>query len=359
MKNIFLQAYYHGNLGDDLFIKILCQRYPDIRFDLIIAGNNDNRIDSIPNLNLIRRDVAYRVKNKLITGFTKKSMASRMAAKSECAILLGGSMFMEMGESKWKRILAGYREICSAAPHYFIIGANFGPYHTDGFLKEYHDFFADTDSVSFRDKWSAQLFPDIKNISCSPDIVFQLDMPKAEKKKRIAVSPIWIDDREEFAGSDKYYSTLAKFCDEAAGKGYEIDLIGFCREQNDDRACGKIVSNASDDAKKHIHTVIYNGDIDSVLSVIASAEAMVATRFHAMILGFLAECMVYPVIYSNKMENVLNDLDYKGQFAHLKTLSQLNTDMVLDENNRANISEFVRLSQNQFNALDKYLGRSK
>ena len=141
MKNIFLQAYYHGNLGDDLFIKILCERYPDIMFNMIVSGNNKNKIEGLPNLKLIPRHWTFRIRNKLSQTVMKKTMASRIAAKSDCAVLLGGSMFMEMNENKWKRILASYKDISSSVTHFFVMGANFGPYHSEEFLRAYHDFF--------------------------------------------------------------------------------------------------------------------------------------------------------------------------------------------------------------------------
>lgn len=35
MKKMMVSAYTEFNLGDDLFIKVLCERYPDTRFMII------------------------------------------------------------------------------------------------------------------------------------------------------------------------------------------------------------------------------------------------------------------------------------------------------------------------------------
>ena len=35
MKRVFVHAYFAGNFGDDLFVYILCKRYPETRFCIL------------------------------------------------------------------------------------------------------------------------------------------------------------------------------------------------------------------------------------------------------------------------------------------------------------------------------------
>ena len=41
MRKVALMAYMNANLGDDLFLRILCQRYPNVQF--YIRGNNNGK----------------------------------------------------------------------------------------------------------------------------------------------------------------------------------------------------------------------------------------------------------------------------------------------------------------------------
>ena len=35
MKRVMIHAYLAGNLGDDLFVVMLCRRYPNIKFHIL------------------------------------------------------------------------------------------------------------------------------------------------------------------------------------------------------------------------------------------------------------------------------------------------------------------------------------
>ena len=48
------------------------------------------------------------------------------------------------------------------------------------------------------------------------------------------------------------------------------------------------------------------------------SEYVIATRFHAMILGLAENKPVLPIIYSDKTINVLNDLNFEGEIIDLR-----------------------------------------
>ncbi|HPF83773.1 MAG TPA: hypothetical protein PLV83_06400, partial [Bacilli bacterium] len=50
MKNCFLGFYANKNLGDDLFIKIICERYPNIRFTIFVDSSYKDTFNDIKNL---------------------------------------------------------------------------------------------------------------------------------------------------------------------------------------------------------------------------------------------------------------------------------------------------------------------
>lgn len=357
-KKILLQAYFHCNLGDDLLIKILCERYPEAEFILIPPDNAPDSVEGISNLTVVKRNFIFKIKNKLLGMLFGKTVEMQFASKCDASVLLGGSMFIEL-QGRWKKILKRYSEICRVSKKYFVIGVNFGPYSSTEFYDSYVDFFSKTDSVVFRDNWSYELFKGLPNVSVSSDVVMNLNIPKAEKKHQIVISPIYLDDRVDLCGQcENYYRAVKNFCIKAAENGYIINIVSFCQEQNDYIAAQKIIDLTDADTRKCISHTIYNGNISQILQIFAESEVVVATRFHAMILGFLSDSMVYPVIYSNKTRNVLSDIKFKGYSTDIRSIENIEFDDVVNESNFCDISEIRKLAESQFVAFDDFMTES-
>lgn len=51
--NVLLKGYFFKNLGDDLMVKNLCDRYPNITFE-IVKSNDRMGLDHLENINNIR-----------------------------------------------------------------------------------------------------------------------------------------------------------------------------------------------------------------------------------------------------------------------------------------------------------------
>ena len=56
MKKIFLYAYDHVNLGDDLFIETIVNRYPDTEFYFWTDNENKKVFQEQMNLKIIDQD---------------------------------------------------------------------------------------------------------------------------------------------------------------------------------------------------------------------------------------------------------------------------------------------------------------
>ena len=70
MKRVFVKAFSVTNLGDDIFVKILCERYPQHRFYISASEEHDQAFQSIPNLTVLNRSTE---KGKWIQRFQKWS----------------------------------------------------------------------------------------------------------------------------------------------------------------------------------------------------------------------------------------------------------------------------------------------
>ena len=95
-------------------------------------------------------------------------------------------------------------------------------------------------------------------------------------------------------------------------------------------------------------------------------KAVIATRFHAMILGFLFGKPVYPIIYDEKQSYVLQDLNFFGNSTPLEKIVDIDAkevvDCLLDSNSKNSykvmkpaIEKAIVGAEQQFAALDEIL----
>ncbi|MGL4645564.1 MAG: polysaccharide pyruvyl transferase family protein, partial [Cetobacterium sp.] len=106
-----------------------------------------------------------------------------------------------------------------------------------------------------------------------------------------------------------------------------------------------------------ISKYFYRGDMNEALEILNKADSIVATRFHAMILGFVLKKPVFPIVYSKKMTNVLEDLEFKQNYASLENLQGLNFEK-FKENEALSPNTLIRAAQDgerHFFKLDDFL----
>jgi len=167
--------------------------------------------------------------------------------------------------------------------------------------------------VSFRDSYSAELFSELGNIMAAPDILFGYEnYPEYNIGKGVGISVISPENKltiDKYA--DKYYNIIAGLCELLISRKIPVTLFGFCDFEGDGEAVRRILNKLSD--RSGVKTSIYNGDIDSFLDEINGCESIIATRFHAMVIGMAMKKKVYPVIYSPKQLNVLSDIGFHGK----------------------------------------------
>src|SRR5690606_16903613 len=101
----------------------------------------------------------------------------------------------------------------------------------------------------------------------------------------------------------------------------------------------------------------YEGNLDYFLNKYQEMESIYSGRFHAMILSMLFKQNVFPVIYSEKMSNVLNDIQYKGEVIDLFKFQEINIESVYSQitSNYYNIDNEKFSSELHFKKLDKFL----
>lgn len=349
---IYLKAWLEKNLGDDLFVKIISDRYSN-RFISITQTDYSGLKNNYPNIKFIKNNI---ILDKLIKLFSlkKKTLEHIISSRCDIVVYLGGSMFMEPKNSKFS--------LYKFKKNYYILGSNFGPYHSNRFYELYFNLFKNAKDVCFRDSFSYNLYKSLKNVRMAPDIVFSLNTHNINitQKNKVIISVVnpsnktgkqYYKDYKEFINKLIYYFISQKF---------NITLMSFCKKEGDEYIIEDIISKLKiPNKEKKINTYFYSGNITEALNVIGSAKIIIGSRFHANILGLAMKKIIIPIAYSDKTINVLSDLGFKGKIYDIRKKEDMNFDNfdTASLNYKMDISDIKHSAEEHFKALDKILSR--
>jgi len=364
--SIFLYGAWKNNLGDDLFLKVITQRYPNYTFHVLVNKKYINVYSDINNLVVHTKNGRFtRMMNALFRLLNMPDyIFLKMSKIASVVILLGGSLYQQ--ESNWKKLYSGRLKMIGLFKASFAIGNNFGPSSDPEFLNCYKIFFRKLTDVCFRDRQSQMLFP-YDNVRTASDIVFGIDSYYTSKVAQIidvlaekpyaVVSVIdlfykSVSRNYQKVTADIYESWISDLILQLEHRGYHVILMGFCTAEGDDIAIDRIIGkNSFNNTIKIIHR-----NIDESLLVLKEADLVVATRFHAMILGWTFGKKVVPIVYGNKMKQVIHDTSFDGCCVNIEEIDQYDPSYVIDHAKKLrDISSFADDSENQFYGFDQWL----
>lgn len=360
MKNILIEAYSCLNLGDDLFIKILTERYKKNNFYLFTSSDYKN-FNQEDNLNILKYSFREKIMNKLFSTLkiSPNKIKNEFSKKIDGVVEIGGSLFIE--NKFYKKSLEKRKELLKKNK-YFVLGSNFGPYYTENYKNEYEVFFQRCEDISFREQFSYNIFNKLKNVRMAKDIVFSLNDSKSNEEKYILYSVIKPSLRKELRDKDEeYYTQIIKTSIDLIKEGKKIKYMSFCKREGDEEAIDLIVKALPKEYLNKISIYNYSGNLDEALNVIKKSEIIIATRFHAMILGFIYEKQVLPIAYSKKTVNVLKDLNFDGEYIEFNQLVKLNSKIILESKklNKLELKKAKEDALRHFEKLDIYLNSDK
>lgn len=369
---IFVKLFAALNLGDDLFLKILLERYPDTEFVISAPEiyktvfNRYENLHVMEDKNSSRKTVSFKLKSYIERNVFPSLYSKRLKLRADklcqdvgqhfdAFLSIGGSIFMQPRKLPHYPDVIYYGTAKSYYKNIFFIGCNFGPFNDLKYKDDFRDIFRQANDVCFREKYSWELFSDLTNVRYKPDVVFGLDCPNIEKRsKTVGFSIITARNGVNEQSYIKKYADLISFYQK---KNYEIFLFSFCKKQGDEDIIESVVDYLDDDLG--VNKVFYDGDIEKFLKVYGSIEKMFCGRFHSMILSILFGQEIYPVIYSKKMTNVLSDIDYKGKVIYMDKFSQLKTAEIYNQigRNKYDIKDLRKTSGEQFEQLDLFINQ--
>jgi len=379
--NTCIKAYVNGNLGDDLFIHVLCSRYPAVNFVMCGEKRFRKNFSSIENLKYFSVDAVwmkwiFRFINlvpwtlnhcrKILNKKEKYSMYrcfEFLSHHSDHNILISGSLFIEV-DNKAFEIGPFYKnEIIYYQLHPYVIGCNFGPFHNEGYRSFYEMCFRDAKYICFRDKYSCALFPGME-IEYGPDILFAYDTrsyikPGIRNYVLISVIALQKDGFSDIEAERAYENALIVLVQRLRERGEKVVILGFCKEQRDNEIICSIVKHFS--GEKGL--LIYNyPDItyQEAVGFIAEAKFIVASRYHAMILGWLYGKRVLPIVYNQKMQHVIDDLIPDIPYTTIEELKKSQIEFLYEKYKEAtqhkfipDVSQAAEKAQKHFEKLDR------
>lgn len=357
--SVYLHAFTDVNVGDDLFIHKLVSSYPDVHFVLIARKPYQKMYAGYPNLTVWEVD-SFPLNMCRSLGIDKQ-LRWHIAHDCDYGVYIGGSIFIEY--SDWKDQHIWYRELYDN-DRLYILGCNWGPHKTEQFKENMTAVFSGMKDICFRDQYSYRTFSHLPNVRYAPDILFGMDWSayaSLPEKKQVLISVV--DCRSKSVGLPEYASDYHRFMGTLAERfvdlGYQVVFCPFWERNGDLPAAREICGALPAHVQSSTSIVSYHGtNPEQILGLIAESEYVIATRFHAMILGLAAGKKVLPIIYNLKLRTVLEDLSFQGAYYDIQQLPQDCTGLVNKITRGISDSErqrLARLSAVHFDRLNEVL----
>lgn len=358
---VYVDVYLAKNLGDDLFIHILSKRFPDIEFVVNYYGNNyDEFLSNYGNVKKSKYPIKYKLLNRMKI-YDYINDVNRLSREYDALIFLGGSIFRE--ENYWKELYKVREKMLEAFKKknkpVLVLGANFGPFYSNEFLESYCDFFSSCQDVCFREQYSKKLFSNIPCIRNEADIVFQLDVEKRNKKDQIVYSVIEPNHKEGLEEyREKYIQIISENIKNNIRNGFKCVLMSFCEIEGDLQICKEIAASLPEEVQNKVDIINYDGNIEMMLNIIAESKLIIASRFHANILGILCNTKILPLVYSDKTSNVLKEIGFDNEIVKIEQCEKILEENFVQEilNNEKQFKRDKRIyesAKSQFDVLEK------
>lgn len=364
MKKVFLYAYDKVNLGDDLFVHTIARRYPEIEFYIWTEQYNKVTFKETSNINVLDKNSWYvRFMKKVWKsfGFWYKTSYEK---RCDAVVYIGGSIFIEY--ENWREILSWWDYEAEQYPFY-VLGANFGPYKSEEYRQSLKKIYDKMRDVCFRDIYSYGLFHECSTVRYAPDILFSCKLKNNKKlKKRIFISVINCAKKAEGKNNNllecerTYVENIIGLTEKYIRCGYSVILASFCRAEGDEETVNNIFSVVRRNmGVSHLGKMFYDGtNLKKMLQLLGESEYIIASRFHAVVLGIAAERPIFPFVYSDKTVRILRDIGFPGNYTDIRLKKKINFELV-DKNRRMQVTfsadKIGQEAEQHFQKLDQIL----
>lgn len=310
---ILLNGYFHKNFGDDLFFHMIRERYNQHMFYVPVESESSSEYVGEKNVKILKINKFIRAVDKVLFKVNYRlSYYNFLNRSADLSVLIGGSMFQEISGDV--RDLKRIDALPISTKSLYILGVNFGPYKSDGYLERCKNYLSKASDVCFRDNESYSLFKELNNTRVATDIVFGIEkiLPKSKSESNTCIISVMdFTERDNLKIYQKDYEKfLIDSIEKQLSKGRKIVLTSFCQYEGDENAIERIMNICKKKNYKGISTHYYCGNNwKETLQIISESSCIIASRFHAMILGLTYGIPTLPIIYNEKCKKILNDIE--------------------------------------------------
>ena len=281
-----LCGYFDHNFGDDYMQKITAHYMPEYNFYVDARNSPSTLLLDEKNVSLKNSEQKKTIPKLLVTG-SGFMVNSCVALKCELIWFLR------------RKHIADYCIGCNIEP----LESRLAERLVIHKLKKFK-YIVCRDKNSFL--WLQKRCPNTM-ISYMPDILFGMPngwLPKKSGGDKLGISLIRYD-----GNNGSYYLKMAQIADywiETAGKG--VILLAFDTGTEDDTSlCKKVKSLMKYKNMAEIVSHSAGGEIQRAYSV---CRKIIGARFHSAVLSLKMNIDFYPIIYRQKMRNLLSDVSY-------------------------------------------------
>jgi len=242
---------------------------------------------------------------------------------------------------------------------FFYISSNFGPYNTQEYFDLVKEVFSNSTDMCFRETYSYNLFKDVATVRYAPDVGFNYKPKQVEKiKDSVGISVIGLEQKPNLSQCEGDYQEFLKTnIIELVKQNKQIFLFPYCEYEGDMDGVKKLINSIEEKYRNSVKVVHYSNSIEEYIDLYQSMEYAICTRFHAMILSSVFGHKFFTISYSDKMLNVINDLQLTKDYIDIK---DINPTTILSESDFSKIDDvllnkIVGQAKGQFKALDDFV----
>ena len=363
-KSVMLYGFFGMNVGDDLFFEKLITRYPNTMFLVYFSQNYRQFFEKFPNVKFYAYEDTFVQKINRIGAKLKirDTFEWLLLKRSSATVHIGGSIYQQICD--WQTDYKVRIRRKQKFKPFYSISCNFGPHKTDEYIEMWKKQFKKYKDVCFRDKYSYNLFEGVKSVRYAPDLLFSY---KADTKVPEISGSVAISVYDPFAPhretpeqiSIDYRDTIVKTVCDLASNGKKVTLLGFCTFEGDGNFIDDVLNRLPENVRGAVDVVNYSFETkDNIINSLLSAEYIIGTRLHSVILGFVFGKKVLPIAYNQKINYILSDIGYDGPIVKIEEINKYKENgfkEILQDLNPFDVSEFTNSDNLQFARLDKFL----